>query len=212
MQLNRKKPVACMLELIRQNIWCFLGAMLGTVMMVLISFATPVLGSTYDNPNAGDNQACDVFHGSGGGLTYYGPQTEWLTIDHQAQTHYGQWFFTPSSYVAGFGKYGTGAGACVDSNECWELIMGLPYITYELCTAINRKLAFGAPDGTPPRDTGASFAQSGSIPFQGVYPTTGSEMGNATPSFYSNTVSGCIEGASNPPTGSYHFFTVLLAR
>ena len=26
MQLNRKKPVACMLELIRQNIWCFLGA------------------------------------------------------------------------------------------------------------------------------------------------------------------------------------------
>ena len=43
MQLNRKKPVACMLELIRQNIWCFLGAMLGTVMMVLISFATPVL-------------------------------------------------------------------------------------------------------------------------------------------------------------------------
>lgn len=43
MQLNRKKPVACMLELIHQNIWCFLGAMLGTVMMVLISFATPVL-------------------------------------------------------------------------------------------------------------------------------------------------------------------------
>ena len=44
MQLNRKKPVACMLELIRAGIiWRFLGAMLGTVMMVLISFATPVL-------------------------------------------------------------------------------------------------------------------------------------------------------------------------
>ena len=43
MQPNRKKPAACMLELIRQNIWCFLGAMVGTVMMVLISFATPVL-------------------------------------------------------------------------------------------------------------------------------------------------------------------------
>ena len=26
MQPNRKKPAACMLELIRQNIWCFLGA------------------------------------------------------------------------------------------------------------------------------------------------------------------------------------------
>ena len=43
MQPNRKKPAACMWELVRANIWPFLGAMVSTVMIVLIGFMTPVL-------------------------------------------------------------------------------------------------------------------------------------------------------------------------
>lgn len=43
MQPNRKKPAACMWELVKSNIWAFLGAMISTVMIVLIGFATPVL-------------------------------------------------------------------------------------------------------------------------------------------------------------------------
>ena len=36
MQPNRKKPAACMWELVRANIWPFLGAMVSTIMIVLI--------------------------------------------------------------------------------------------------------------------------------------------------------------------------------
>ena len=43
MQPNRKKPAACMWELVRANIWPFLGAMVSTIMIVLIGFMTPVL-------------------------------------------------------------------------------------------------------------------------------------------------------------------------
>ena len=43
MQPNRKKPAACMWELVRANIWPFLGAMVSTVMIVLIGFMTPIL-------------------------------------------------------------------------------------------------------------------------------------------------------------------------
>lgn len=43
MQSTRKKPARAMLELIGQNRWYFLGAIISTVMMVLISFATPIL-------------------------------------------------------------------------------------------------------------------------------------------------------------------------
>ena len=43
MQPNRKKPAACMWELVRANIWPFLGAMVSTIMIVLIGFMTPIL-------------------------------------------------------------------------------------------------------------------------------------------------------------------------
>ena len=43
MQSTRKKPARAMLELIGQNRWYFLGAIISTIMMVLISFATPML-------------------------------------------------------------------------------------------------------------------------------------------------------------------------
>ena len=43
MQSNRKKPAACMWELVRANIWPFLGAMVSTIMIVLIGFMTPIL-------------------------------------------------------------------------------------------------------------------------------------------------------------------------
>ena len=43
MQPNRKKPAACMWELVRANIWPFLGAMVSTIMILLIGFMTPIL-------------------------------------------------------------------------------------------------------------------------------------------------------------------------
>ena len=43
MQPNRKRPAACMWELVRANIWPFLGAMVSTIMIVLIGFMTPIL-------------------------------------------------------------------------------------------------------------------------------------------------------------------------
>ena len=40
---NQQKPLSAMLSLMRQNVGAFIGAMLSTIAIVLIGFATPLL-------------------------------------------------------------------------------------------------------------------------------------------------------------------------
>jgi hypothetical protein len=179
-----------------------------------INFESAVLGPSFTNPLAPTDDSCDVFSGTGGGISYDKPQKEWLDINHATQAHWGQWFATGVTHIIGVGTEGNAGPGCLvaGTSDCKELIMGLPYIPLNVCRAINRKLGFGgATDGTPPKDSGSSFAATASTPFVGVYSTTGSEMGTATPT-YRSSLAGCIEGDTDPAAGTYHFFQVLLAR
>lgn len=180
-----------------------------------ISFLNTATGLTYNNTTAPNDSSCHVFHGAGAGLTYGRPETSWLDSRGQGRAHYGQWMFTGSSHLLGIGTAGNVGSGCLDGTSgCKELLIGLPYINLNICTAINRKLGFGDVDGRPPIDAGSSFAAAGSAPFTGTYSTTGYEMGtaNAPTVSYSAKIAGCIEGNTDPAAGTYHFFMVLLAR
>lgn len=176
-----------------------------------INFIAAATGATYDNTNAPSDGSCDVFRGAGG-VSYSAPEDKWIDVTESSRPHYGQWFFTASSDVAGVGIEGTGTGTCTTDNECKDLLMGLPYINLNVCKAINKQLGFGDSDGNPPKDTGASFTAATAASFVGTYPSGGSQMGTATPTGYSGTMAGCIEGDTDPVAGTYHFFQILLAR
>lgn len=176
-----------------------------------LSFAIGPAGGGYANPTTPTDERCDAFKGAGAGLSYMPALPQWFDMDYSNQTHYGQWFITGDTHVLGVGTAGNAGAGCLDATgSCKELIIGLPYIYLNLCKAINRKLGFGTDsNGTPPVDSGSSFAASTATPFTGVYSTAGMEMGTG-PTTYTGKMAGCIEAQT--PSGTYHFFQVLLAR
>ena len=178
-----------------------------------ISFETPRVAG-YTNPNAPVDNSCHVYHPDGGGLNYVAPDEEWNDASKSANNHYGTWFTSGAGWITGLGTDGSSSnclGGAADGS-CRELLTGIPYIQQEICLAINKKLSWGFDEnGTPYQDNGNSYAASTHTNFIGTY-SDGSSMGQATPSAYSNIMTGCIEGDSNPAAGSYSFFQVLIAR
>lgn len=177
-----------------------------------VSFDQAII-SGYSNINAPTDQSCHIFKPNGGGLTYQRPDTDWLDSTKSALNFYGTLHTTSSLYVAGLGVDGAGANCAGASDDCRELITGIPYIKEDICKAINKKLGTGVDnDGTPYTDTGVSYGASTNNQFTGSYATSGDTMGAATPSNYTNMMAGCIAGDTNPASGSYSFFQVLIVR
>ena len=182
-----------------------------------ISFEnTKVAG--YTNPNAPSDNSCHIFDLAGGGINYLIPKDDWMDglATSEASGHYETWYTTAQNWITGLGTDDV-ASACTGGggdNNCYELITGVPFIKKDVCVAINKKLGWGTDDtGTPYQDDGFSYANSTTEFFTGTYDVTVStNMGLATPSNYSNIMTGCIEGDSTPPSGTYSFFQVLIAR
>ncbi len=181
-----------------------------------ISFENNIVAG-YTNPNSPSDESCHVFKMNGGGLTYLKPNKDWLDDSNTTVTHYKSWYTTAQNWIIGLGTDGTGA-ACnggTSNGSCHELMTGMPFIKLDICKAINKKLGWGTDNnGTSPQDAGNSYGFiTLSEPFIGNYVTTANmSMGDATPSNYSNIMTGCIEGTTNPAAGTYSFFQVLIVR
>lgn len=172
--------------------------------------------SGYSNPNSPSDQSCHVFNNNGGGLRYQSPNSDWLDSAQSSAAHYGEWFTNSNLWVAGVGTDGSGsncAGGAGDGS-CRELVTGIPFLKNEVCKALNKSLNWGKDDtDTPIQDSGIGYASNTHIKFQGTY-LDGNQIGTAIPSTdnFSDILSGCIEGGTNPASGTYHFFQVLIAR
>jgi len=180
-----------------------------------VSFENNVVAGYEHTPPARDE--CKVFHPAGGGLNYLEPEEEWMDglATSQTAAHYGTWFTNAEITLSGLGITGFGAvcsgGATDDS--CRELMTGVPFIKREICIAINKKIGWGTNDeGTPYKDGAGSYGNYSHTNFSGTYAINGNRMGTATPSNYSNIMTGCIEGDGNPVAGTYSFFQVLIVR
>lgn len=180
-----------------------------------ISFENGVV-SGYSNPNSPSDESCHVFKPNGAGLRYVTPNKKWLDNINTSISHYGVWYTSAQSAVNGLGidAIGSSCAGGLSDGSCHELITGVPFIQLDVCKSINKKLGWGADlQGTPYKDTGNSYGFSTSQFFTGDYaPMAPNQMGTASPSDYSGVISGCIEGVSNPASGTYSFFQVLIAR
>ena len=113
----------------------------------------------------------------------------------QAAGHYGTWYTNSRVHMRGLGIDNNGSICSSGTGDCKELTTGVPFIKKDICLAINKKLGWGTDNiGTPFSDEGNSYGASPQIEFTGSYVHSGSNMGAATPSDYSNIMAGCIEG------------------
>lgn len=142
-----------------------------------------------------DRPDCRVFSPTAGGVSYQKPPI--------GANDGSLWLFSGTNQVLAVGSDMQGPFG-VDSND---LIAFLPYITPELCSAINSKL--GLPTN-PPVDTG----NWGYIKFIGTYgpDVDGIDDGGG---LLSGKATGCFRATGvfgGPTNGGYHFYAVLIPR
>lgn len=154
----------------------------------------------YTNAAAPSDSRCHIFNPAGGQLSYFKPNAEWLDPANQSVMFYGSYLFTGMPYVMGV----------PDGANTADLIFILPYISRDLCVAINTLLKYNAPTFAPPVIPGHGWTNASTVYFTGTYGALVRVMGTSNPV----ERSGCVEGQSGrvPDVGTYHFFATLIAR
>lgn len=147
---------------------------------------------------------CKLFHSDGGGLVYQVPVDDWLDTATPAPALRGQWFFPANTCAPGTGSAPAGCATDTDDNEA--IIAVLPFINRQLCIQLNDLLGVDNPGGNPPVETGDAWPVAATK-------YTGAQS-DGTKLDQGGRMAGCFEGAaaSTPPSGTYHFFQILIPR
>ena len=159
-----------------------------------IRFAHPDADIAYGDIT--DTPSRQVFSRSGGGAKYRKPPSD-------AQSTTTDWFFSGENIVVGVAS----SNSCVTA-DCTDLIALLMNVSKEFCVLINDKNGVENIGRNPPQDLG-TMAYSDA--FVGTYTITRHIKDDAT-LYLSGHLEGCFEGGGTPPTGTYHYYRVLLAR
>lgn len=171
-----------------------------------ISFESPRLTLDYAHPASAPQRCmsdnCRVFKPAGGGFTYIPPPADWLDTAGTGDSVFGHWFFPAGTCVEGAG---TGDAGCdADSTDNEELVVILPWVRRDLCVEINDRLDIANPGGDPPVAGGDAWG-AGNARFRGTFTEEAVIARNGQ-------TAGCLRGAGVPPSNSYFYFKVLLAR
>lgn len=175
-----------------------------------INFDNPIVAG-YTNAGAPGDGSCDVFSGSGANLNYQRPNLNALDFNQSGHALYGQWYFPEGTCVKGLGTGGDTCWTDADnSNE--DLVLILPFVSKTTCIALNNALGIGTPDADPPEDTGRAWPDP-HPKFTGTF-VDGNRIDSeaSTASDIIGKPSGCIEGDTNPPAGTYHYYLSLITR
>ncbi len=162
-----------------------------------ISFENQIVSGYNHTPAQPDMNK--IFIPSGGGLSYFEPETVWLDSAQFAAPFYGEWLFTADNNVK---LVGSETNNAADK----ELIVLLPYLKQGLCMAINDKLGVPNPGGDAPQAAGAI----GLTQFQGTYAGGGTDL--ELPVAEQGKLKACFKSQVTPTTGTYHFYQVLIVR
>ena len=166
-----------------------------------LNFDNPVV-TGYTNNVAPSDKSCNVFNPAGAGMTWRTISAASFDSSKSTSYEYGQWFISKNSLILGVGSSDT-APAGVD------LILFLPYISKDVCTAIDKKLGY---TGTIPLVTAAFDGAK----YVGTYQASSYSVGTGTGSILK--YSGCVNPTTRPfvtpadTTPFYVYYRVLLAR
>ncbi len=172
----------------------------------LMSFETDRL-TAYANPGCpvSENE-CKVFNPVGGQISYNIPNPEWLNRALSAQPSYGDWLYTGTACIPGMGMGND--SSCAGNPDQLELIAMLPWLTREVCVELNKKLGIAQTADTPPKLSGSGWGASPE--YIGTFANGVALIDTGNVLFAQPE--GCFEGAGTPPTGSYHYYRVLIQR
>lgn len=150
--------------------------------------------TNYEHTPASETR-CKVFHPDGGAMQPLIPDAEWLDPAHGSDAYYGHVYYASTKLGAsGGGQAGTTA---------LDLVMLLPYIREEICTAINAKL--DAP----------MFSEDNAISpnpwFAGDYTQAGGADIN-NPAVSGRLYAGCFRGHAPFVVGAYVYYTAIIQR
>ena len=164
-----------------------------------ISFANSTV-SGYGT--VGANPSAEVFNFAGGGIVYEVPDAKWLDGISTAQTGYGEWRFTGTNLIAGFGSYVD--ASLSPASPKGHLVAILPYVKENICKEINRLLHGSA----TVQFTESTFDLT---KFTGTYnDLDGPQIYNdAEPSYVNYKDEGCVNPES---AGKYFYYRLLIAR
>lgn len=162
----------------------------------------------YENPNAPADLSCHLFDNNGGKLSYRAPLAQWLDQSKNSQTDFGSLIITGKSCIFGIGE-NKGQCAANSTADDQELLLIIPYVRKEICDQMNIIMNSAEADGTASQDSGNSWAL-GSYHFKGAFEDI-SQIGSAASSLAFKQ-SACYEGETDPPAGTYHIYTTLIAR
>lgn len=165
-----------------------------------ISFETALLAGYAPHAHCAAD-SCRVFQPAGGGMSYMAPAQSWLDPLGTAPL-VGEWFFPAGVCVEDAGTGGIGCETDTDDNE--DLVAILPWLTRDICTEINIRLGITNPAGNPPLAAGAAWPAANTR-FTGTF-TESAIIARG------GELAGCLRGAGVPPTNSYFYYKVLLAR
>ena len=180
-----------------------------------ISFENNISTTDYTNSRCDDASdtnfpSCLIFDPQGGGLTYQAPNPRWLDNANSAQTYFGDWLFSGDICIPEVESGRT--GTCATDSSQLELLAILPYITLDLCRQINTMVKAKVTTGNPPTDQANAWT-NGSAEFQGTFGVNPRNLADASPAVdIVNSYTGCFQGDGTPPSGTYHFYHVILAR
>lgn len=202
--LTRNRPSGALsaenATLYAQQITSYADKMAGAVQSVMllngclgtqINFANTTVGG-YTNASAPANKKCDIFDAKGGGMNFEAPPPEALTTA-------GNYFFAGNVCVDNMGT-GPAATCSGDGLANEDLVMFLPFVSLEVCEAINRTLENTA----AMLEDGNGFDNS--TKFTGTY-VDGFDLGATTYSAACYKSTGGILG-----NNKYHFYYVLSPR
>jgi len=162
-----------------------------------IRFAHPDADSAYGVIT--DTPTRQVFSRDGGGATYRDPPKN-------IQTTPTDWYFTGRNSVEGVGvNDNISQGNLVSA----DLVAMLNNVTKDFCLLINEKNDIENTGGNPPKDVNEIQL---TLPFTGSYAETFTIGGSSGTLETFAKLEGCVEGDSNPPAGTYHYYRVLLPR
>lgn len=155
---------------------------------------------------------CRVFSVEDGRQAYKKPPSQILDRKYSDQELYGDWLFTSNICIPGVGRGGENCSSDGIDNE--ELIVLLPYIEKEICSALDKDQRLLDDRGKIPKINNG-FSKIVPMKYQGKF-----EDALSISSFQDNTdifsgkTYGCFAGADNAyfPADTFHFFFVLLPR
>lgn len=164
-----------------------------------IRFAHPDADSAYGTIT--DIPTRQVFSRDGGGATYRAPPSG-------IQTAPTDWYFTGRNSVEGVG---TNENSGQGNLRTADLTAMLNYVTKQFCMLVNEKnnIENVSDPSAPPKDVNNIKLD---LPFDGSYAETFTIGGSAGTFETSGKLEGCVEGDSDPPAGTYHYYRVLLPR